>query len=435
MSNARDTWEAAKGGLQVQISKANYDTWVRETFGLSHQGRLFVVGTPNPFACEWLEKRCRDLVTRVLISVLGEQVEVQFQVCAAPGTALAARAGAAATLLPLVNPQHTFDSFVVGACNRLAYAATWGAAEGPAREHNPLYIHGPSGVGKSHIVHALANYAAEAGTRVVCTSGQQFTRDFVGSLRDRRTDEFQAKFRSARLLVVEDVQFMIGKPQTQETLLHTINDLHDANGQLVVTCDRAPVSLTSIDTSLSSRLGAGLIAVMEAPDLDTRLAILRDKAARQQVAIDTSVLEYIARQCQRNVRELEGSLNLVVAQAKMLCQPPTLQLAQMALRSLAAPAVTHAMTPSSILDAVAAYFQISPETLRGRSRDQKVTQARHIAIYLLREKTTCALQDVGRLLGRDHSTILRGHQKIAGMIGTNASVKKSVDQILASFSR
>ncbi len=433
MRTARETWEAAKGGLQVQISKSNYDTWIKDSVGLSHQGNLFVVATPSSFACEWLDKRCRSLVTKVLIGILQEEVQVQFQV-RNPEPSMPARITSVAPLLPMINPRHTFDTFVVGASNRLAFAAAWAAVEGPSREHNPLYIHGPSGVGKSHIANAIANYASESGARVVSTSSERFTNEFVTSLRDRRTDEFRAKFRNANLLVIEDVQFMLGKPGTQDALFHTINDLHAAEGQLVITSDRTPASLTTVDTSLCSRLGAGLIAEIEAPDLDTRLAILRARAAQHQVVIDQAVLEFIACQCWHNVRELEGSLNLVIAQARMLCQPPTLQLAQQALRSFSQPAAGQVITPDSILDAVAEYFQISLDALKSRSRDQKVTQARHIAIYLVREKTTCGLEDLGRLLGRDHSTVLRGHQKIAGMLSTNASVKKSVDEILATFS-
>ena len=435
MRTARETWEAAKGGLQVQISRANFNTWIKDSVGLSHRGQQFVVGTPSSFAREWLDKHCRSLVTKVLISILGEQVEVQFEVCSGREPGAPARESPPALLVPMVNPRHTFESFVVGSSNRLAFMAAMAAAEGPGREHNPLYIHGPSGVGKSHIAHAIANYASESGMRVVCASSEQFTNEFVNSLRERRTDDFRARFRNTNLLVLEDVQFMTGKPQTQETLFHTINDLHASEGQLVITSDRTPASLTSMDASLWSRLGAGLVAEMEFPDVATRLGILRAQAARYQGDIDQAVLEYIARQCHQNVRQLESCLNLVIARARMLCQPPTLLLAQQALREIAPPPASPViMTPVSILDAVAAYFQVSLEALKGPSRNQKVTQARHIAIYLVREKTTCGLQDLGRLLSRDHSTVVRGHRKIAGMLSTDASLRKSVDEILATFS-
>jgi chromosomal replication initiator protein len=229
---------------------------------------------------------------------------------------------------------------------------------------------------------------------------------------------------------------MIGKPQTQETLFHTFNELHNADCQLVVTSDRTPASLTSVETGLWSRLGCGLITEVEAPDLNTRLAILRARAEQQQVSIDNAVFEYIAQRCQRNVRELESSLNLVMAYAKLMRQSPTLQLAQQALQGLSTSSAPNALTPVSILNAVAEHFQVSLDALKGRQRDQRVTLARHIAIYLVREKTNCGLEDLGRLLGgRDHSTVLRGHQKIAGMISTNPSLQKNINEILGTFSK
>ena len=436
MRTAKETWDAAKGALQVQISKANFDTWLKDTIGLSQQGGHFVVGTPSAFAKEWLEKRLRSLVTKVLISITGEEVEVQFQVCLGRETSPLLRDSAASRLLPMINPRHTFDTFVVGASNRLAFAAAMAAAEGPGREHNPLFIHGLPGVGKTHLAHAIANDASENGIRVVCASSEQFTNEFVNSLKERRTEEFRAKFRNTDLLVLEDVQFMIGKPQTQETLFHTFNELHNGNCQLVVTSDRTPASLTSVETGLWSRLGCGLITEVEAPDLSTRLAILRARAEQLQVSIDNAVFDYIAQRCQRNVRELESSLNLVMAYARLMRQSPSLQLAQQALHGLSTSGEPHAITPISILNAVAEHFQVSLDALKGRQRDHKVALARHIAIYLVREKTNCGLQDLGRLLGgRDHSTVLRGHQKIVGMIPTNPSLQRNIDEILATFSK
>jgi chromosomal replication initiator protein len=310
------------------------------------------------------------------------------------------------------------------------------AAEGPGRAYNPLFIHGPPAVGKTHLAHAIANDASENGIRVVCASSEQFTNEFVNSLREKRTEEFRAKFRNTDLLVIDDVQFIIGKPQTQETLFHTFNELHDANCQLVITCDRTPASLTSVETGLWSRLGCGLVTEVEAPDLNTRLAILRARADQLQVSIDNAVFDYIAERCQRNVRELESSLNLVMAYASLMRQPPTLQIAQQALHGLSTSSEPLAITPVSILSAVAEHFQISLDALKGRQRDHKVALARHIAIYLVREKTNCGLEDLGRLLGgRDHSTVLRGHQKISGMLPTNPSLRKNIDDILATFSK
>ncbi len=435
MKTAKETWETAKGALQVQISKANFDTWLKDTVGLSQQGSQFVVGTPSAFAKEWLEKRLYSLVSKVLISIIGQEVEVKFQVCPSQESVVTTRGSGSSRLPPLINPRYTFDNFVVGASNRLAYAAALAAAEEPGRSYNPLFIHGVPGVGKTHLAHAIANDASQNGFRVVYASSEQFTNEFVNSLKERRTEEFRSKFRNTDLLVIEDVQFIVGKPQTQETLFHTFNDLHNASRQLVVTSDRTPASLTSVDTSLWSRLGSGLVTEVEAPDLNMRLAILRARARQQQVSIDEAVFEYIAQRCQRNVRELEGSFNRVMAFANLMRRSPTLELAQQALQGLSSSNETVALTPASILDAVADHFQVSVDALKGRSRDQQVTLARHIAIYLVREKTTCGLQDIGRMLGgRDHSTILRGHQKIASMLPADPSMQRNIDEILSTFS-
>jgi chromosomal replication initiator protein len=435
MRTAKEIWEVAKGALQVQISKANFDTWLKDTVGLGQQGREFTVGTPNAFAKEWLDKRLHSLVTKVLISIIGQEVEVLFQVCPSQESVTVTKASGPSRLPPLINPRYTFDNFIVGASNRLAYAAALGAAEEPGRSYNPLFIHGVPGVGKTHLAHAIANDASLNGFRVVCASSEQFTNEFVNSLKERRTEEFRHKFRNTDLLVIEDVQFMVGKPQTQETLFHTFNELHNGSRQLVITGDRTPASMTSVETSLWSRLGCGLVTEVEPPDLNTRLAILHASAQQQQISIDNAVFEYIAQRCQQNVRELEASFNLVMAYAKLLRQSPTLELAQQALQSLSPSAKPTALTATSILDAVAAYFQISPDSLTGRSRDHRVTLARHIAIYLVREKTNCGLSDIGRLLGgREHSTILRAHQRVASMLSTDPSIKQSINEILTAFS-
>ncbi len=436
MRTAKETWEAAKGALQVQITKANFDTWLKDTTGLSHQGTQFIVGTPSAFAKEWLDKRLHSLVTKVLISIIGQEVEVQFQVCPSQESSLVPKTSGPLRLPPLINPRYTFDNFVVGASNRLAYAAALAAAEEPGRSYNPLFIHGAPGVGKTHLAHAIANDASQSGFKVVYASTEQFTNEFVNSLKERRAEEFRSKFRNTDLLVIEDVQFIVGKPQTQETLFHTFNDLYNASRQLVITSDRTPASLTSVDTSLWSRLGSGLVAEVEAPDIDTRLAILRARAKQRQISIDDSVFEYIAKQCQRSVRELEGSFNRVIAYANLMRRSPTLELARQALQGLSPSTDSTAITPVSILDAVADHFQVSLDALKGRGRDQHVTLARHIAIYLVREKTNCGLADIGRMLGgRDHSTVLRGHQKIISMLSTDPSIQRNIDEILATFSK
>jgi len=432
MRTAKETWEAAKGALQVQLTRSNFETWLKETVGISHQGNRFVVGTPNAFAKEWLEKRLSSLVTKVLMSILEEEVNVQFQVCSGPLPAESPSEPPHPKSRPsAINQRFTFGSFVVGGSNRLAFAAALGVSEQPGRAYNPLFIYGGSGLGKTHLAHAIGNEASENGFRVIYASSEQFTNEFVSSIREKRTEEFRHKFRSADVMVLDDVQFMIGKPQTQETLFHTFNDLYDSDRQLVITGDRPPQTMTSVDVSLSSRLGSGLVTEVAQPDLETRLGILRAKCEQQHVALDEEVLNYIATRCTGSVRDLHGAFNLIVAYATLARQIPTVDLARHALHDTAPAAMNPAVvTPALILHAVAEYFQVTPDSLKAKNREHKLVLARQIAIYLVRERTNCPLQDIGRLLGgRDHSTILRGYQRIAGLVNSDPAVRNNVSQI------
>jgi len=429
MRTAKETWDACKGALQVQVSKSNFETWLKDTEGISCQGKRFVVGTPSTFAKEWLEKRLRSLVVKVLMGITGQELDVQFQVC--PGQ-VSAHQGQDPTPRQLASStagsRFTFSNFVVGDSNRLAYAASLGVAEEPGRHYNPLFIHGGSGLGKTHLAQAIGSEASDNGFQVVYVSSEQFTNEFITSIREKKTEEFRGKFRNTDVLIIEDIQFMVGKPQTQETLFHTFNALHDTSRQLVLTGDRHPKAMTTIEPSLSSRLSCGLVAQVQPPDRQMRLALLRARAEEQRMLIDEAVFEFIAQRCVEtaNVRELEGALNTVVAHASLLNQRPTLEMAEQALLGL--------FTPTSILKAVADHFQVAPESLKGRKRDRRLTLARQIVIYLVREKTNCPLQDIGKLLGgRDHSTVLRSYHKIATMVNTDTTVRGKVNHIATAL--
>lgn len=438
MRTAKETWEACKGALQVQVSRSNFETWLKDTEGISCQGNRFVVAAPSTFAKEWLEKRLRSLITKVLVGITGQELEVQFTIRSTP---VSAHQGGECTqrrlLSSTANSRYTFANFVVGGSNRLAYAASLGVAEEPGHRYNPLFIHGGSGLGKTHLAQAIGNEASEDGFQVVYVSSEQFTNEFVTSIREKRTDEFRGKFRNTDVLIMEDIQFMIGKPQTQETLFHTFNALHDTNRQLVITSDRHPTAMTAIEPSLRSRFSCGLVAQVQPPDMQTRLALLKARAEARQVLIDDTVLEFIAQRCleSANVRELEGALNAVLAHANLFNQSPTLELAQHALLDVPSMGTgLPAFTPTSILKAVADHFQVPPESLKGRRRDRRSTLARQIVIYLVREKTNCPLQDIGRLLGgRDHSTVLRSYHKIATMVNTDTTLRGKVNHIATAL--
>ena len=423
--SAKEIWEATKGALQIQVNKANYQTWLKDTIGLSYQGNQFVVGTPSAFAKEWLEKRLHSLVKKTLISIAGQDTEVQFQVCSWEEAGCKTPPKSPLTKF---NPRYTFDTFVVGWCNRLAYAAALGVAEEPGYQYNPLFIYGGPGLGKTHLAHAIGSAASENGFKVIYASAEQFTNEFIKAIKETKTDQFQTKFRTADLLLIEDIQFIEGKPKTQQGLFHTFNELHNANRQVVITGDRPPGMMPLVDSRLHSRFKWGLITPIHSPDLETRLAILQIKAEQQQVRINEAILQVIARRCQENIRELEGSLNRLIAQSRLTGKPLTLELAEQALQRMA-PKST--LTPALILDAVASYFEISLEAIKSRRRGQQINLARQVSIYLLREKTGCPPEEVGRILGkRDRSTIVQNYYKVTNAIHTNPTLQKDLRQIL-----
>ena len=442
--SAKDIWEAAKGALQIQVNKANYETWLKDTIGISYQGNLFVIGTPNTFASEWLEKRLQSLVRKTLIRIIGENVDVHFQVCPTPGQIIDRQEDILQTTDALKppyrgkcpsfkpNPKYTFDTFVVGHCNRLAYAAALSVAEDPVHRYNPLFIYGGPGLGKTHLALAIGNVAFENGGKVLYTSAEQFTNEFVNGIREKKTEEFRHKFRNVDILLIDDIHFIAGKPQTQEGLFHTFNELHNAGRQLVITCDRAPMSLTSLESRLSSRFEMGLIASIQFPDMDTRLAILKAKADQLSIHLDKAIFELIAQRCQQNIRQLEGSLNRLTAYAQLSGKPPTLELAKKVLQDVTEQSVsTHKLTPDLIFATVAAYFNLSADSLKSKKRDQKTALARHISAYLIRENTNCSLQAIGNMLGgRDHTTVLHAYQKIDAQLKTDADLQGEVDKIV-----
>lgn len=435
--SVKEIWEAAKGALQIQVNKANYETWLKDTQGLSYQGNQFVVGTPSAFASEWLEKRLQSLVKKTLITVIGKEVEVQFQVCSHQE---------ASSLIPdspelplkekfhssKPNPKYTFDTFVVGRCNRLAYAAALGVAEEPGRKYNPLFIHGGPGLGKTHLAFAIGNAASENGFKVLYASAEQFTNEFISTIKEKRTADFRNKFRNVDVLLLDDIHFIAGKPQTQEGLFHTFNELHNANRQVVITSDRHPSSLTSLENRLSSRFEWGVITSIQFPDLDTRLAILQAKADQLKIGLDKAIIELIARRCLKSIRQLEGSLNNIIAYAKIYGKLPTLELAEKALQETTEQRVsTTKLTPDLILNAVAKHFNLSAASLKSKKRDQKTALARQITIYLIRENSNCPLQAIGSILGgRDHSTVLHAHQKITTQLNTSPDLQREVDNIV-----
>jgi len=422
-ASASRLWETALGRLQLQLTRPNYDTWLKDTVGLRFEETRFVVGAPSDFATEWLNTRLRPVISNVLTALTGQALDVGFEVLGAPGlpheAALAISRGSATAVKsswpqPRLNPAFTFDSFVVGSCNRLAHAAAMAVASAPGRAYNPLLICGATGLGKTHLLHAIAQEAVRSELPVVCVSAEQFTSDFVTAVRDHRADEFRHRYRSPDILLLDDVQFLQGKDQTQIEFYHAFDELHGSGRQIGLTCDHYPQDLPSLDLRLRSRLQGGLIADIKPPNIHTRMAILYAKADSQGLSMGTDVLEFLASRLPDNVRELEGALTRVAAYARLTHRPLTSELAAAALEDVTSDLPPPLPTPEAVLTAVCRHFNLSRQLLSGRDRDRQLTYARQIAMYLLREETHRPLTEIGRLLGgRDHATILHGCSKIS----------------------
>lgn len=337
-----------------------------------------------------------------------------------------------------LNPKYTFDNFVIGQSNRFAHAAAVAVAEAPAKAYNPLFIYGDSGLGKTHLLHAIGDYAMSlySGIRVRYVSSEEFTNDFINSIANNRGSAFQARYRDVDILLIDDIQFLQGRAETQEAFFHTFNTLHDHDKQVVITSDVPPKHLTGFEDRMRSRFEWGLITDVQAPDLETRIAILRKKAQSERLHIPDEVLEYIATVVSSNIRELEGALIRVSAFASLNRSTLDMSLAQTVLRDIVDQDDANVISPTDIITATAAYFKLTVDDLYGSSRSQSVATARQIAMYLCRERTSLSLPKIGQLFGnRDHTTVMYAYKKISDLMKERRSIYNQVSEITTQLGR
>ncbi|MYC29997.1 MAG: chromosomal replication initiator protein DnaA [Chloroflexi bacterium] len=434
------------GQLEMELPRTTFDTWLKETEGLAFDGMDLLVQVPSVFTIAWLEQRMYQTILKALRHSSGELLDVRFQVSSdvagddiqppsvsgnghRPGEETPIRATAAAPPATGLNfdRKYSFNSFVVGDSNRMAFSAAQAVSDAPGQAYNPLFLYSGVGLGKTHLLHAIGQEAARHGKTVLYVSSEQFTNDFISAIRNRTTEEFRQRYRSVQVLLIDDVQFMSGKEQTQEGFFHTFNDLHTAGYQIVLTSDRPPKALALLEDRLRSRFEWGLIADIQPPDLETRMAILSAKADHLKTVIEESVLELIAKRVQKNVRELEGSLNRVVAYSQLMNTPVSLESTSRLLDDLTQDTARHAIDPERILDEVARQYKIAPDDILGRSRSKTIALARQVAMYLLIYELELSPTQVGRLLGnRDHSTVIHGAGKINGEINEDYHLRQNV---------
>jgi chromosomal replication initiator protein len=437
--DAKQVWRAALGELQVSLSPANYETWLRDTALITVDDNRFRVAVPNGFAKDWLETRYRSLISQTLARVVGYSVTVEFEVREPPPEGRDDHPGQAVRLEPArvggegpavgLNPRYTFGSFIVGSANRLAHAASLSVAERPGHAYNPLFLYGGVGLGKTHLMHAIGNQvlARFPRKRVVYATSEKFTNEFITSIQQGKIDEFRARYRKIDLLLIDDIQFIADKERTQEEFFHTFNAIHEDGKQIVLSSDRPPKAILTLEERLRSRFEWGLIADLTAPDLETRIAILRAKAEEQAVAIGSDVIEFIARKVVSNIRELEGALNRIVAYASMGGQPITIELAQAVLSNVLYSPKKRTVTPERIAQAVSDYYGVDLDALRGQKRDKAIVTPRQIAMYLMRSETDVSLLRIGAELGgRDHSTVLHACEKISRETQENDELRREL---------
>jgi chromosomal replication initiator protein len=477
-------WQMVLSELALQMPSATYDTWVRDTVVIAYEDGEFIIGMPNAYARDWLENRLRHNIKRTLSSIMRRSVQIQFRVRPRPvqdqarvetaplyqhhnlaNPTPAAQAGPnrqvrqetakQETASPLqagnrqskgmdhrvtdyrvmdteddryssqLNPNHTFESFVVGNHNRLAHAAALAIVDAPGQTFNPLFIYGGVGLGKTHLLNAIGNSLRQKGYHWLYCSSEQFTNELISAIRNQSTEQFRNKYRQVDVLLIDDIQFIGGKESTQEEFFHTFNHLHAAGRQVVLSSDRPPKALATLEERLRSRFEGGLQTDIAQPDFETRVAILQSKANRMGVTVPYDVLMLVAERVDSNIRELEGALNRLFMQARLLNSPVNLAFARNLMEDLAPQRAPCA--PVGVIRIVAEHFSLRPEDLTGRKRTKEVANARQIAMYLLREENDMSLPAIGEQLGgRDHSTVRYGVEQVAKELARDEALRLTI---------
>ncbi len=461
-TNLKELWRAALGELQLAMPKANYDTWFKETYVVSEEDDVFCIGVPNAFAREWLENKYRTQVRASLQRLVGRTVDVRFITVpggAAPAAGTGQRPansaysgrnseGSSSAVTPvapaserrsegapvtaILNPRYTFATFVVGSNNRLAHAAALSVAERPGHSYNPLFVYGGSGLGKTHLMHAIGHavLSRHPKKRVAYATSEKFTNEFINSIRGQKSEEFRERYRRIDVLLIDDIQFIAGKEGTQEEFFHTFNAIHEEGKQIIMSSDRPPKAIPQLEDRLRSRFEWGLIADISTPDLETRTAILRAKAEAANVAVPPPVIDFLAQRIVSNIRELEGALTRIVAYATLNAVAVTTELAQTMLQNILYNPRRQSLSPERIVETVAKYYGVPSDQLRGKARDKQIVLPRQIAMYLMREETEAPLMRIGEALGgRDHSTILHGCEKIEREMGENDDFRRDINSL------
>jgi chromosomal replication initiator protein len=432
MKDINNIWEEALSYLSLEISRPGFETWIKTLKPLYIEGEKVILQTPNKFSKEWLEEYYLPLIEEVIRKVTQKDLKVEILADEKEETIPEEKRNEYfSTSYNNLNPKYTFDTFVVGDSNRFAHAAALAVSQNPGKAYNPLLIYGGVGLGKTHLIHAIGHFIQEKfpKTRVVYASMEKFTVELIDAIKEDGMTKFRSRYRNIDVLLIDDIQFLAGKERTQEEFFYTFNALYEAGKQIVLTSDRVPKEIPTLEDRLRSRFEWGLIADIQPPDLETRIAILKKKAEAEKAKVPDEVIEFIASQIQSNIRELEGALIRTIAFASLNNMPINLELAKTVLRDIIQPQIKN-ITIDNILQSVAEYFHISIEQLKGKGRSQEIAIPRQIAMYLARTLTDLSLPKIGEELGgRDHTTVLHAYEKIQELYQSDLSIKKAIQDI------
>ncbi|KAA1039515.1 chromosomal replication initiator protein DnaA [Macrococcus equipercicus] len=437
MSGIDSIWNKVLQNLEKKLSTPSYETWFNHTAISSLNNNQVVIEAPTAFHASWLNKNYITIIQETIEETIGEKLDVKIisgedvledKLKHEPIVSRKEQ-----EVLPSqLNIDNTFDTFVIGSGNRFSHAASLAVAEAPAKAYNPLFIYGGVGLGKTHLMHAIGHYVMEHkdNAKVVYTSSEKFTNEFINSIKDNKTEEFRSKYRNVDVLLIDDIQFLAGKESTQEEFFHTFNELHQNNKQIVISSDRAPKEIPTLEDRLRSRFEWGLITDVTPPDLETRIAILRKKSEEEKIDIPNEAMLYIANQIQSNIRELEGALTRVTAYSKLVKRELTADLVAEALKDIISTSKPKKISIQDIQTIVGSFYNVRMEDFTAKKRTKSIAFPRQIAMYLARELTDYSLPKIGEEFGgRDHTTVIHAHEKIKKQIEHDAGLKKEIDNL------
>lgn len=443
--NNQQLWQAILGHLEISLSKANFNTWFKNTSIIEKEGAHIVVNVPDLFHKNWIQNKYHSEMLKALKSIAPEIKEIRYHV-GSINTVNSPIQGKSVKISEIptnntqenstntssLNPKYTFETFVVGKNSELAHAASWAVAKNPGSQYNPLFIYGGVGLGKTHLMHAVGHniIKSNAKAKIFYASSEKFTNDYIDALKEKRIEEFKKFYRNLDALLIDDIQFIAGKEGTQEEFFHTFNELRDKGKQIIITSDRPPKEIPAIEQRLVSRFEWGMIADIQVPDLETRMAILRTKMEKRGTSLDEQILFYIAENIQNNVRELEGALNKLSVYQQMQNRGLVLEQAKSILGSIVG-SKKRVTSPRKIAEVVAEFYNISMDELIKQSRKKEFVKPRQIAMYLIRKELDSSFPSIGDFFGgRDHTTVMHAVEKIEQMVAEKDAFKQEINLVM-----